>query len=142
MVDCSGLSEIASTKSDNLKSLYLDRLSKGIIGVPTCVWQEFQELYEDQAVALEPYVARKINMKKRYNVGAASIADKTNSRFSQSPYDCHSDLYAASICSIEKYTLLTTSSQLKGYKDMACCEVSELVAWANGQGTATKKKTD
>jgi hypothetical protein len=138
IIDCSGLHEIASTNSDNLKSLYLDRLSKGVIGVPICVWQEFRDLYEDEAASLELHVAHKIKMKKQYYVGAARIADKINSSLSKGPYDNQSDLYAASICSIEKYTLLTTQSQLADYKQMDCCEVSDLVTWANGGGTEPK----
>jgi hypothetical protein len=45
--------------------------------------------------------------------------------------------YAASICSIEKYTLLTTPCQMKDYKDMDCCEVSELMTWVENQGAPT-----
>ena len=133
VIDCIGLLEITNTRSNNLRSLYLDQLSKGVIGVPTSVWQEFKELYVEKSTELEPYVARKIQLKKVYHVGAATIADKINSRFSRGPYDRHADLYAASICSIEGYTLLTTHSQLTDYKKMDCCKILDLVTWANGQ---------
>jgi hypothetical protein len=137
VVDCSGLHEIASLKSDNLKSLFLDQQKKGII---SCVWQEFRDLYDDEASALELYVTIKINMKKAYYLGAARIADKLNSGFSRGAYDRLTDLYTASIAWNEEYQLLTSTSQLKYYEGMDC-KVSDLVAWAEDLGTAGKKKT-
>jgi hypothetical protein len=130
VVDCAGLHEIATTPSNSIKSICMDRLSKGIIGVPACVWQEFHELYEDEAAGLAAYVKRKIRMQKKYYIGAAAIADGMNSRFSLSAYDLRTEWYAAAICSIENYTLLTTSSQLNEYRRMDCCTVVEITAWA------------
>ena len=66
---------------------------------------------QNWSTSIAPHIGFKIIMKRAYNVGAASIADKINSRFSQSPYDRHADLYSASICSIEDYTLLTSKAQ-------------------------------
>jgi hypothetical protein len=133
VVDCSGLHEIANLKSDNLKSLFLDQLKKGIIAVPACVWQEFQDLYDDEASSLELYVTIKINMKNAYCVGAARIADRLNSGFSRGAYDRQTDLYTASIAWREDYRLLTSTSQLTYYKGMGC-KVSDLVAWAEELG--------
>ena len=132
VVDCHGLHEIACTKSNNLKSHYINALSSGQIGVPAIVWQEFKELYEEEAAELEPHISKKIIMKRAYQVGAARIADKNGSRFFQAPYDSRSDLYAASICSIESYTLLTVASELGSYQKLKCCNALELVSWANG----------
>jgi hypothetical protein len=128
-IDCAGLHEIARM-TGNLKAVFLDHLSTGLIGVPACVWQEFQDIYEDDAPEIGPHIAVKINMKKTYHVGAASIADKMNSRFTLGPYDRQADLYTASICSIEKYTLLTSKIQIADYQKMNCCAVSELIEWA------------
>jgi len=135
IIDCAGLHEVACM-SGNLKATFLDHLKKGVIGVPASVWQEFQEIYEDEAPSIAPHIGFKIIMKRAYNVGAASIADKVNSRFSQSPYDRQADLYAASICSIEDYTLLTSKTQVSDYLKMDCCMVSELVEWATAQAMA------
>jgi hypothetical protein len=129
VIDCSGLYEIAATRSDNLKSLYLDHLKKGIIAVPACVWREFQKLYDEEAAALAPYVTIKINMKRAYYVGAATITEKLNAGFSRGAYDSHTDLYTASIASIEGYLVLTSSSQSSYYTGMDC-EVLDLAAWA------------
>jgi hypothetical protein len=126
LIDCSGLHELANTKSNSLKTLCIDFLSKGIISVPACVWQEFEELFEDEAAQLAPSVLHKVKMKKKYFVGAAWIADKSNPGFPLSPYDNYGDWYAASICSIEGYTLLTASSQLRRYEKMDCCKVADL----------------
>jgi hypothetical protein len=130
VVDCAGLHEIATTQSNSIKSICLDRLARGIICVPACVWQEFQELYEDEAASLAAHVKRKLRMQKKYYIGAAAIADGMNSRFSLSAYDLRTDWYAAAICSIEQYTLLTTSSQLNEYRRMGCCMVVEITVWA------------
>jgi len=138
VVDCSGLHEIARTNSDNLKSLYLDHLRKGVIAVPACVWKEFKELYDDEADALEPYISIKIKLKKAYLVGAARIADRLNSGFSRGPYDSLTDLYTASIATVEQYRLLTSSSQLKYYKAMDY-EVSDLATWADGPDITKEK---
>jgi hypothetical protein len=132
VVDCAGLYEIATTTSNNLKSLYLDRLSSGEIGVPSCVWNEFRELYEEEAAEIEGFVARKISMKRSYHTGAARIADKLNSGFSRGSYDSRTDLYTASIASIEGLVVLTSASQQSYYDDMDC-EVSELGTWAEDQ---------
>jgi hypothetical protein len=133
IVDCSGLHEIATTRSNSIKETCLDYLSKGIIGVPACVWKEFVELYEDEAVKLEPHIANKVRMKRRYLVGGAAIADGLNPGFSLSPYDLMTDYYAASICSIEGHTLITVASQLAEYRKMRCCEVVDLGTWAAGR---------
>jgi len=119
--------------SNNMKQQFLEALSTGAIGVPACVWQEFQEIFEEEAAEIESYIARKIRMKKAYYVGAASIADKANSRLSQSPYDSNSDLYSAAICSIEQYTLLTTDVQAAMYDNLNCCQAVDLEAWINSQ---------
>jgi hypothetical protein len=130
VVDCAGLHEIATTQSNSIKSICLDGLAKGIICVPACVWQEFHELYEDEAVSIAPHVKRKLRMHKKYYIGAAAIADGMDARFSLSAYDLRTDWYAAAICSIEKYTLLTMSSQLNEYQRMGCCTVIAITEWA------------
>jgi hypothetical protein len=129
IVDCAGLHEIATTQSNRIKAICLDCLAKGIIGVPACVWQEFEELYDDETATLAPFIKCKIRMKKNYRIGAAAIADRLNSRFSLSPYDGKTDWYAASICAIEGYTLLTVGQQLNQYQRMGCCTAVEIASW-------------
>jgi hypothetical protein len=130
VVDSAALHEIASTQSNSLRACCLDCLAKGIIGVPVCVWQEFAEMYEDEATALQASIARKIRMNKRYQLGAASIAERANSGFSLRPYDSHTDLYVASICQIEGHILLTTAAQVAVYKKMTNLVVMEITGWA------------
>ena len=78
---------------------------------------------------IEVHVARKITMRKSYQMGAARIADQLNSGFSRGAYDSKTDLYTASIASIESLVLLTTTSQLKFYKTTEC-DVLDLESWA------------
>jgi hypothetical protein len=127
VIDTSGLHELANT-SGNLKTILLDRLKNGVIAVPTCVWQEFNELYEDEAAQLTPYVAIKINMSRAVYVGAARIADRLNSGFPRGAYNNHSDLYTASIASSKGYRVLTASIQVREYAEMEC-SVSDLATW-------------
>jgi rRNA-processing protein FCF1 len=127
VIDTGGLHELANA-SGNLRTILLDHLKKGIIAVPTCVWQEFNELYEDEAAQLSAYVGNKIIMSKAVYVGAARIADKLNSGFPGGAYDNHSDLYAASIAINKGYRVLTTSIQVKEYTEMEC-EASDLATW-------------
>ena len=128
LIDTSGLHELA-TASGNLKSIVLNRLQTGVIAVPTHVWQEFEDLYEDEAMELSPYVSKKIIMKKATYIGAARIADQLNSGFSRGPYDNHSVLYTASIASNNNYRVLTASTALNDYDGMDC-DVSDLETWA------------
>jgi hypothetical protein len=71
---------------------------------------------------------------KKYSVAAAAIVDKTNSLFSRGSYDRQTDIYAASICMVEKYTLLTTRDQVAYFEQWDCCEVADLLAWAQTRG--------
>lgn len=127
VIDTSGLHELAMA-SGNLKTILLDQLKQGIIAVPTCVWQEFEVLYEDEAANIAPYVTQKIIMKKAIYVGAARIADKLNSGFSRGAYDNHTELYTASIASNNGFCVLTASAQVREYNGMDC-EVTDLVTW-------------
>jgi hypothetical protein len=127
VIDTNGLHELANA-SANLKTILLNYLKNGVIGVLTCVWQEFNELYDDEAAQLAPYVTVKIKMTKAVYVGAARIADKLNSGFPLGPYDNHSDLYTASIASNKGYRVLTASIQVKEYTEMECSP-SDLATW-------------
>jgi hypothetical protein len=129
IVDCAALHEIASTRSNIVRSNCLDCLARGVIGVPACVWQEFKDAYEEEAAELESAVSLKLRMKRDYRIGAAAIAERLNSGFN--PYDMKTDLYAASICTIEGHTLLTINSRLAAYKKMGCRAVVAITTWAN-----------
>lgn len=128
VIDTSGLYDIA-TASGNLRTVLLDHLKKGVIAVPSCAWQEFEELYEEEAAEIKPYVTAKIIMKKAYYVGAARLADKLNSGFSRGAYDNHTELYTASIAITNSYRILTSAVQVTEYDGMDC-EVSDLETWA------------
>lgn len=137
VIDSAGLHEIATTKSNNLKSLYEAKLKDGSIAVPSCVWAEFELLYEDEAESIAPHIGVKINLKRAYYAGAASIADKLGARFSSAltPYNSQSDLYTAAIAIKEGYSVLTTTAQLDGYIGKGC-ECIDLGSWAETQSTS------
>jgi hypothetical protein len=123
LADTHGLLEVAMQTSGNLKTSLLDQISSGVIGVPAMVWQEFNDLYPDEANALEQYVsaAVTIGMRKRaYTAKAGSIAEKLNSGFASGPYDSGIEIQVAAIASVEKLPVLTNTSQLAQYKKMAC----------------------
>jgi hypothetical protein len=132
VVDSAGLHEIVTTQSNNLKSLYLDRLERGIIGVPTIVWDEFEEAYDDEAELLKPHIARKIRARSSFKTIVATIADRTNASFSMSPYDRSADMYAAAVAIDGGHTVLTTIRNAITYDGMGC-EVIDLTTWASEQ---------
>jgi hypothetical protein len=76
VIDTSGLYELA-TASGNLRTILLDQLTKSAIAVPTCAWQEFEVLYEEEAAEIAPFVTKKIIMTKVVYLGAP--ASLTNS---------------------------------------------------------------
>jgi hypothetical protein len=131
VIDTHGLHELALSSS-NLKPILLDQLKNGVIAIPTCAWQEFEALYEDEAAEIAPYATNRIIMKKAIYVGAARIADKLNSGFSRGAYDNHTELYTASIASNSGLRVLTASAQVKEYNGMDC-EVSDLITWIEQQ---------
>jgi len=126
IVDCAGLHEIATTSSNSLKAACLDLLAQGVIAVPARVWQEFKEIYEDEAEELEAYVADRIRLTRVYRQGVARMAEKSNSSLNLSPYDMHSDLYAAAIAFVEGLTVLTTTNHVVFYEQLEEGEAAEL----------------
>ncbi|UPT84279.1 hypothetical protein HAP41_0000028330 [Bradyrhizobium barranii subsp. apii] len=127
VVDTSGLHAIAAA-SGNLQSILIEKLASGTIGVPACAWQEFDELYEEEAAILAPHISNKIIMKKSTYVGAARIAEKLNSGFPRGAYDNHTELYTASIASNNGHRVLTSSDQVAQYARMDCDAV-DIETW-------------
>lgn len=131
LADTHGLLEVTMQTSGNLKASLLEQISSGVIGVPAMVWQEFKDLYPDEAAELEPYVSATatIGMRKRaYTAKAGSIAEKLNSGFAVGPYDSGIEIQVAAIASVEKFPVLTSTTQLAHYKKMACGAV-DLENW-------------
>ena len=132
IVDTRGLLAIADMGT-NEKAAFKAALKDGSIAVPSVVWREFEDLYEEEAAELEPYITKKIRIKPAYNVGAASIADSAGTMLTQGPYDSHADLFTASICQIEGRTLLTSEDQAPYYKKLQCCSVIDLDDWLSAE---------
>jgi hypothetical protein len=127
IVDTDGLHGIA-TASGNLKTILLEHLKNGLIAVPACALKEFEELYEDEAEGLKPFIKTRIFLKKAFYVGAARIADNLNSGFPRGAYDDNVELLTASIASTKGYRVLTSPAQVTIYEEMEC-EVSDLESW-------------
>ena len=127
IVDTDGLHGIANASS-NLKPTLLDHLIKGLIAVPACAWKEFEELYEDEANALRPFVTTRIIMRRAFYIGAARIADNLNSGFPRGAYDDSVELFTASIACSKGRPILTSAAQATVYEMMGC-EASDLESW-------------
>jgi hypothetical protein len=127
ILDTDGLHRIA-TASGNLKSTLLDHLENGLIGVPSCVWHEFEELYEEEAEALKPFLTTRIIMKRGYYVGAARIADNLNSGFPRGAYDDSVELFTAAIASAKGCRIITSLAQVSVYEAMGC-EATDQETW-------------
>ncbi|TWA15952.1 hypothetical protein FB004_11933 [Sinorhizobium medicae] len=129
LADTHGLLEIATQTSGNLKASLLDQVSSGVIGIPALVWQEFKDLYPEQAAALESHIPSTIRMSKRaYTAKAGRIAEKLNSGFVQGPYESGIEIQVAAIASVENCLVLTSEQQLARYKKMAC-GATDLDSW-------------
>lgn len=135
IVDTDGLHRIANA-SGNLKGVLIDYLQSGLFGVPSCAWKEFEEVYEEEAAALKPFLATKIIMKKAYYIGAARIADKLDSGFPRGAYDDSVELVTASVAITNGYRILTSAAQVVVYEKMGCA-CSELETWVEDLGAST-----
>ena len=100
----------------------------GAIGVPSCAWQEFGDLYEEEAAILAPHITNKIVMKRAVYAGAARIAEKLNSGFPRGAYDNNTELYTASIASNSGCRVLTSTDQVGQYAEMHCA-VIDIETW-------------
>lgn len=129
VIDCSGLCDIARIQSDNLRAVLLHRLQDGTIGVPTRAWREFGDAYPDEAAELEAYITNKIKTLPAHRHNAARLAERLNSGFSRGVYDQHSELFTASVASLNGYTILTAASQIALYGQLGCGAV-DVVQWA------------
>jgi hypothetical protein len=127
VVDTDGLLRIAKA-SANLKGILIELLTSGQIGVPSCAWKEFQELYEDEAATLKQFVTQRIIMKRAYYIGAARIVDKIGTGFPRGSYDDNVELVTASIAITNGYRVLTSAAQVEVYKKMDCDSV-DLESW-------------
>jgi hypothetical protein len=136
-VDCTGLLQISTiilkSKSNSLKAFFIEQLESGQIAVPAVVWQEFEEIFDDAAEGVKDHITKKITFRQKYTIGAAALADKTNSQFPRGAYDRQSDYYAASISVVEGITLLTDPDQL-GYFAHMGCTVADPMSWAKEHG--------
>jgi hypothetical protein len=127
VIDTNGLHSIANA-SGNLQAALLAKLEDGTIGVPSWAWQEFQNLYEDEASGIASHITKRLQFSPQVNVRAARIAEEFNLRFSRGAYDNHVELFCASIAVNKGYTVLTSEENLEAYDDMGC-EVQDLETW-------------
>jgi hypothetical protein len=127
IVDTDGLYAIA-TASGNLKTVLTDMLSAGAIGVPAVALKEFRKLFEEEAAELEPFITKKIAMKKAFYAGAARIAERLNSGFSRGRHDENVELYVGAIAFTSGCPIVTSALQAAVYSTMGC-EASEISTW-------------
>jgi hypothetical protein len=117
VLDTDGLYAICEL-SDNEKQVLLDKLKLGEIEVPIIVLKEFKNLYPDKVNLIEESIYIKIKQNEKYRIGAASIADKLNSKFPRSSYDSDVELITAAIAKSKNYSVITSIKQSTVYKSM------------------------
>ena len=127
IIDAHGLHEI-SIISGNLKPLLMDLLKNGVIGIYNETWNEFSLLYEDEAAQIKPHFTKKFFLKEKHYIGAASYADRLNSKFPRGAYDNNTDLYTATLAVMEKMQVLTISGRLGMYNSLGC-PAEDLQTW-------------
>jgi hypothetical protein len=122
VIDCEGLAELAQTRSNAVRSAIFDLLESGHILVPTAVWKEFKEAFEDDAVTLAPHIITKTKIKPAHTAATAAIASNANSRFRIDPYGS-SDWIAAGVAKAENCTIITVNKKRAFYSNTASCVV-------------------
>lgn len=129
VIDTSGLHELAIA-SGNLKATLIARLADGTIGVPSWAWQEFKELYEDEAEELAPHIVKRLQLTPHVEVRAARITEELNLGFSRGAYDSHVERHTAAVALNKGYTVLTSAHNVTAYDGMPCV-VKELAGWVD-----------
>jgi len=128
VIDTSGLHELA-TASGNLKATLIARLEDGTIGVPSWAWQEFKNLYEEEADELTKHIVKRIQFSQPVHVRAAQITEELNLGFSHGAYDDHVERHTAAVALNKNYTVLTSNDNVTAYHGMNCT-VKDLATWA------------
>ena len=129
VIDTSGLHELA-TASGNLKAALIARLEDGTIGVPIWAWQEFKDLYEEEAKELAPYIVKRLQLTIPVEVRAARITEELNLGFSRGAYDDHVECHTAAVALNKGYSILTSADNVTAYDGMECV-VKDLADWAD-----------
>jgi hypothetical protein len=129
VIDTHGLRQIAFA-SGNVKARLTAKLSDGTIGVPSWVWQEFQNNYEEEATALAASISKRISFNKAVHVTAASITERMGLGFSLGAYDPYVERNCAAVAINKSLIVLTSEANLPAYDDTGC-QVSDLDAWIN-----------
>lgn len=119
IIDTSGLHELA-TASGNLKATLIASLKDGTIGVPSWAWQEFKNLYGEEATELAEHVVKRIQFSQHVHVRAAQITEQLNLAFSRGAYDDHVGRYTAAIALNKGYTVVTSSDNVTAYNGREC----------------------
>jgi len=100
----------------------------GTIGVPSWAWQEFKDLYEEEAKELAPHIVKRIQLSTHVEVRAARLTEELNLGFSRGAYDNHVELHTASIALNKGHTVLTSANNVIAYDGMNCT-VTDLASW-------------
>jgi hypothetical protein len=127
VIDTHGLRQIAFA-SGNLKTLLTAKLSDGTIGVPSWVWQEFQNNYEEKAAELAASISKRISFNQAVHITAANITERMGLGFSLGAYDPHVERNCAAVAINKSLIVLTSEAHLPAYRDMGC-QVADLDAW-------------
>ncbi|MBU8544891.1 MULTISPECIES: hypothetical protein [Roseomonadaceae] len=90
----------AETKNNRAISVLGKMLERGEIRVPIAVWHEFEDMYADEAAAIEQYVKFKIRRKLLYTAQAAQLADALGGNLHFEPYG-NSDWDAVGVATAE-----------------------------------------
>jgi hypothetical protein len=124
VIDCEGLAEVSKTTNNAIRSAIIGLLDSGLMRVPTAVYDELKEAFEDAAADLDPHFENcKIRMRARHRVAAAALAEQQGGTFRFDPYGGQSDLVAAAVAVSETYILVTTASKKADYAKFVSCHI-------------------
>jgi hypothetical protein len=118
IIDCHGLEYISHTRNNMIRAKVYHLLETGILAIPQAVWDEFREIYEDEADDLGHHIKQKIRSKPKHRAMAGAIASKANSGFRPEPYS-DSDWIAIAVAETESCILVTVPQNTEFYANLA-----------------------
>jgi hypothetical protein len=122
IMDCYALEFLSQTSSNIIRDTIIGMIQSGAIKIPQAVWDEFREVYEDEAAEIAAYDPQKIRAKPAHRAVTGVIASKANSGFRTEPYN-NSDWNAAGVAEAEGWTLITVEAQCSFYEKLLTCPV-------------------
>jgi rRNA-processing protein FCF1 len=127
VIDTEALAEVSQTANNVIRASVIGLLEVGDAGVPSAVWSELKEAYEEEAEDLRPHILTKLRMRAAHQARAAVIAGHANSRFFRpEPYGGEADWIVAAVALTEACIVITVERKKAFFQNICGCTVRTL----------------